>query len=192
MEQNGLSLKWPIVFQISDKSDSAKNVNLKQTSIVGDNLEEAIHNLLLEKYVPPSVVVNQELEILQFKGSIGSFLEPSPGKASLNLLKMARPGLSFELRNIIHKVTKSGKAESKNGIEVKSNGSSFHAAIEALPISANGEERVFLILFKREENMAPHDVKTSASKDKIVKQLQLQLNTLKDDMRSILEEQEAR
>ena len=141
--------------------------------------------------MPPSVVVNQELEILQFKGSIGLFLEPSPGKASFNLLKMARPGLSFELRNIIHKVTKSGKRESKNGIEVKSNGASFHAAIEALPISTDGEGKVFLILFKQDENAASHEVKSSPSKDKIVKQLQLELNTLKDDMRSILEEQEA-
>ena len=95
-----------------DKSDATKNVKLtKGSDTAGDNLEETIDNILLEKYVPPSVVVNQDLEILQFKGSIGLFLEPSPGKASLNLLKMARPGLSFELRNIIHKATKSGKTE---------------------------------------------------------------------------------
>ncbi len=111
-----------------DKSEVAKNVKLTNTpGTAGDNLEETIDTILLEKYVPPSVVVNQDLEILQFKGSIGLFLEPSPGKASLNLLKMARPGLSFELRNIIHKATKSGKAESKDGIEVKNNGDSFHA-----------------------------------------------------------------
>ena len=175
-----------------DKSGGTKNVQIvKSPDTAGDNLEETIDNLLLEKYVPPSVVVNQDLEILQFKGSIGLFLEPLPGKASLNLLKMARPGLSFELRNIIHKATKSGKTELKGGIEVKNNGESFHASIEATPILLDGEEKVFLILFRRHENSVSHEVKTSASKDKIVRQLQLELNSLKDDMRSILEEQEA-
>src|SRR6185436_19574053 len=50
------------------------------------DLEKTVDNLLLSQYVPASVVVNEEFEILQFRGSTGIFLEPAPGRASLNLL----------------------------------------------------------------------------------------------------------
>ena len=39
------------------------------------------------------MIVNAEMEIVQFRGQTGSYLQPAPGKASLNLLKMAREGL---------------------------------------------------------------------------------------------------
>src|SRR5437660_1760171 len=46
--------------------------------------------ILLTKYSPATVIVNSDLEIIQFRGRTGLFLEPAPGKASLNVLKMAR------------------------------------------------------------------------------------------------------
>jgi len=81
------------------------------------DLEKMVDSILLDKYIPATVVVNQDLDILQFRGSTGLFLEPAPGKASLNLLKMAKPGLAFELRNTIHKATKIGQSVKREGIE---------------------------------------------------------------------------
>jgi two-component system, chemotaxis family, CheB/CheR fusion protein len=185
--------KFEMMYQVPDliRARGTKDTHGVDSPMRESNLEETVDNILLERYVPASVVVNHDLEILQFKGSTGLFLEPSPGKASLNLLKMARPGLSFELRNIIHKATKSGKPESKSGIEIKANGNSFHAAIEAEPILTVGGNKIFLVIFRRLENNLATDLKPTVSKDEIVKQLQDELNSLKDDMRSILEEQEA-
>jgi two-component system CheB/CheR fusion protein len=60
-------------------------------------------------------LVNEDLDILQFRGSTGLFLEPAPGKASLNLLKMAKTGLAFELKTAIHKCNKLQATEKKNG-----------------------------------------------------------------------------
>ena len=155
------------------------------------NLEEVVDHILLDRYVPATVVVNQDLEILHFKGSTGLFLEPSPGKASLNLLKMARPGLSIELRSIIHKSSRSGKPELKRGIEVKANGTSFQANVEASPIVTDTGNKVFLITFRPVENFQGTETTGSVSKEKVVKQLHHELESLKEDMRSILEEQEA-
>ena len=77
--------KFEMAYRVPDfdKSDPDKNIKPNTDSRpVGDKLEEAIDNILLEKYVPPSVVINQELEILQFKGSIGRFLTfPRKGKS---------------------------------------------------------------------------------------------------------------
>ncbi len=71
------------------------------------------------RYTPAGVIVNDQFDIVQFRGSTGEFLEPSPGKASLNVLKMARGGLSFELRNALHKSKSTNKPFSKEGIPLR-------------------------------------------------------------------------
>src|SRR5690606_2628926 len=83
------------------------------------NLENTVDEILLHQYVPASVVVNDRLDILQFRGSTNLFMEPSTGKASLNMLKMIRPGLSMELRNEINKVNRYNEKYKKTGLEIK-------------------------------------------------------------------------
>jgi two-component system, chemotaxis family, CheB/CheR fusion protein len=155
------------------------------------DLDKAVDDILLTKYVPASVVVNQDLEILQFRGSTGFFLEPSPGKASLSLLKMARPGLAFELRSAIHKANKSWQAIKKEGLEINNNGQTHQVSIEVQPLKADLEERLFLVIFETVRASGFSDLKSTLSRDKLVKQLQDELNAVKEDMRSIIEEQEA-
>jgi two-component system CheB/CheR fusion protein len=49
---------------------------------------------VLSQYAPVGVIINDDMEILQFRGQTISHLEPSPGKASLNLYqKMVRSEL---------------------------------------------------------------------------------------------------
>jgi two-component system, chemotaxis family, CheB/CheR fusion protein len=176
----------------NETSPGSSRVHVQPKSDGSDkNLERTVSEILLSRYVPASVVINEDLEILQFRGSTGFFLEPSPGKASLNLLKMVRTGLAFELRSIIHKSSKSGKVEKKSGLDVKYNGTIFKAAVEVEPLPSEGDEKLFLVVFEKLTDGVVAEGKPGMSKDKQVKQLQHELDSLKEDMRSILEEQEA-
>src|SRR5882672_2197538 len=58
---------------------------------------------LLERYAPPGVLVNEALEILQYRGRTGAYLEATPGIASLHLLKNARSELQAELRALLRR-----------------------------------------------------------------------------------------
>jgi two-component system CheB/CheR fusion protein len=156
----------------------------------GANLEKKVEEILLSKYVSASVVVNSDLDILQFHGPIASFVEISPGKATLNLLKLAKPSLVFDLRNIIQKASRSHNTERKTGIESKHNGVAVRLSLEVVPLGYQNDERLFLVVFEH----APASEKPSKAtftKDQLVKKLQRELESLKDDMRTILEEQEA-
>jgi two-component system CheB/CheR fusion protein len=57
--------------------------------------------MVLNQYSPPGVLINSDFQVLQFRGDTGAYLRPSPGEASLNVLKMAREGLFLELRSAI-------------------------------------------------------------------------------------------
>lgn len=157
------------------------------------DLDKTVDGLLLKRYTPPSVVVNQDLEIAQFRGSTGTFLEPTPGKASLNLLKMARPGLGFELRSLVFKASKSGETEIKMWEELTKEGKTKRTSIEAIPLKYGSDttEKYFLVTFTEklvEEKIVASGDDVSGER---VKQLEEELATLRDDMRTILEEQEA-
>jgi two-component system, chemotaxis family, CheB/CheR fusion protein len=79
-----------------------------ETQKIPMELQREADRLLLARYVPPAVLINEHLEILQTRGRTASFLELPSGKASLNLLKMARPGLLFELQGAIDEARKQG------------------------------------------------------------------------------------
>jgi len=165
--------------------------HLAYTKVRDLNFESRVEELLLSKYVAASVVVNKDLDILQFHGPINSFLEISPGKATLNLLKLVRPGLVFDLRNTIHKATKSNKPEKKSGLEVTVNSIVTMISAEVIPVGKGDEEKVFLIVFQKVPPAGAELKKSSHTKDQIVKKMQAEIEATKEDIRAILEEQEA-
>ena len=57
--------------------------------------------IMLNRFAPSGVLINSNMEVLQFRGHTGAFLEHAPGEASLNLLKMARASLAVELRTAV-------------------------------------------------------------------------------------------
>ncbi|HEY6396332.1 MAG TPA: chemotaxis protein CheB, partial [Solirubrobacteraceae bacterium] len=65
---------------------------------------------LLGLYAPPSVLVNEDFQILQFRGPTGMFLEPPAGRASFDILKMAREGLMLPLRGLLNTAKRTNKA----------------------------------------------------------------------------------
>lgn len=64
-------------------------------------MEKQADLIVLNEYAPVGVVINSASEILQFRGQTSSYLEPAPGKASFNLLKMAKSGLRVQLPEAI-------------------------------------------------------------------------------------------
>jgi two-component system, chemotaxis family, CheB/CheR fusion protein len=155
------------------------------------DLDRQVDDLLLQKYVPASVIVNQDLDILQFRGTTGVFLEPMPGRASLNLLKMARPGLAFELKSIVLKAQKSGELAKKSGIDFLINDIPHSVSLEALPLKTESEEKLFMVVFEKTSLAELIELKSKHSKDELVRKLEQELHGVREDMRSIIEEQQA-
>jgi two-component system CheB/CheR fusion protein len=122
-------------------------------SIAG--IQQEANRLVLERYAPPGVIVDDDLQIVQFRGQTGRFLEPSPGDASLNLLKMAREGLLYGLRTTFHAARKKNAPVRKEGLRVKCNGHFLEASLEIVPLGGNGGARHYLVLFEEITTPAP-------------------------------------
>ena len=159
------------------------------------DFQKSADDLLLSRYTPASVVINDEMEIVHFRGNTSSYLEQAPGKPSHNLLKMSRPGLAFELRNIIQKARKSKAAVSTENIPLLIGTVQRSITIEALPLPYQADSH-YLIIFRetliaKEETLSEDGSKRTDEKDLLILQLERELAQAREDMRSISEEQEA-
>src|SRR6266852_6165880 len=112
-------------------------------------LNKEADRILLTKYAPVAVVINEDLEVLQSRGHVGLYLELAPGRADLNILKMAREGLLFDLHTAINKAKKDGIPVQKENVEVGGNGELKAVNFEVIPLETTStKERHLLIIFE--------------------------------------------
>ncbi|HTJ11851.1 MAG TPA: CheR family methyltransferase [Dinghuibacter sp.] len=167
-----------------------------------DDFQKSADELILSRFAPPGIIINEQLEIVQFRGSTGIWLEPLPGKPSLNVFKMVRTELSFELRNAIRMAKKDNTPAVKENIPVLADGERRWVTIEAIPL-ANTAEPYFLILFREAAVSAGgrDDARAADPGTRIPlkgdgqydrnQQLEKELAQLREDMRVVAEVQES-
>ena len=168
------------------------------------DLQKIGEQMLLYRYSPPSVIVNDRLEIVQFFGQTGPFLDPLPGDATLNLLRMVKTGLHLELRTAFQKA-KRDSAVRKDGVLVQEDGGLKTVNFEISPIkNIPGGERYYLVVFEEANRSIieePKKNKTQAAPatktgKREMSQLELENKRLKEELdasreylQSIIEEQ---
>jgi two-component system, chemotaxis family, CheB/CheR fusion protein len=140
----------PIALGLAPMDYGSKRVAIgRDTGEAGFDIKKEAERIILSKYAPAGVVVNERLEILDFHGHTGIYLEHSQGEASLNLLKMAREGLKLPLRTVIHEAKRQGTPVRTEGLRVKSDGQLREMNLEVFPVKApHPGEGYFLILFE--------------------------------------------
>ena len=163
-------------------------------------LQREADRLLLGRYAPPAVVVNDQLEIIQSRGHTGTYLELPPGKASLNLLKMARPGLLFELQIALDEARRTAAETQRANVHVEGNGTKKLATVKVIPFKTPVQEKhCFLIVFEPAGSEldaqpalppSPLTEEEKSEQDKQIGQLKQELAATKEYLQSIIETQE--
>jgi two-component system CheB/CheR fusion protein len=115
----------------------------------GWDILQAADRLLLANYTPASVVIDASLEILQVRGQTSPYLELAAGPADLNLLKMARAGLSLSLRTAIHTARQENRRVTKEGVQVQQAfGTTSSVRLSVIPLKGPPADPHFLVLFE--------------------------------------------
>ena len=81
-----------------------------------------LHFKLIERYAPPSVVVNAEHEIMHLSEHAGAFLKFQGGEPTINLLRVVHPALRIELRTALFRAAESGEPVRASGIAAEIEG----------------------------------------------------------------------
>ena len=115
----------------------ARGESLAQTR---GNLRQLVEQSLLQHYAQAGVLINGSGEILHIYGRTGKFLEPAPGDAGNNILRMAREGLRRELTTALHKAVTRKKPVRYPGLQVRNNREVITLNLTVKPITSGGGE----------------------------------------------------
>jgi two-component system CheB/CheR fusion protein len=130
-------------------SDGPSPLRAPGTRTGPSDVHREADRLVLAEFAPPGLVVSHDLAIVQFRGQIGPFLEPAPGVATLDLLRMAREELRLPLRRAIDRARSTQAPVREAGIGVEIGGQRRSVALEVVPFSVHlAQERYFLVLFE--------------------------------------------
>jgi len=171
---------------------------IEEETAPAPNLFREADRVLLARLAPAGVVIDDNMEILQFRGRTSAFLEPAPGTASFSLLKMAREGLVAELRAAIHQARKNDTSVRRENVSISAEGQTQLVNIDVIPFVSPHSARHFIILF---ESVPPEPVVKRKGKkgaapappveSKQTARLKRELEATRDYLQSIIEEQEA-
>jgi len=164
----------------------SKNATVKKAATAPD-LHAKAAEIILSEFTPAGVIINESREIVHFLGDTIPFLAPSPGKPSFNILKMARNGLGFELRNALAKIEgqrlKSGRIALKN--------ENYLVTFEIIPLVKEPEQHLLILFSKIDVSDEQLLFLNGADTDGFrVKQLETELEQLREDIRRVTEVQE--
>ena len=108
-----------------------------------------IRQALLSHFAASVVLVDRKGQILQFHGQTGKYLNMPTAEPSLNLLDMAKEGLSPRLRSAMHKAIEDGKTVVLDSVPITRDEGSPFVRVTVAPAAQRGEaEPLLAVIFE--------------------------------------------
>jgi two-component system CheB/CheR fusion protein len=160
---------------------------------------EEQHRRALEAYGPPSVLVNQRYQILHVSDTAGRYLHQPKGTITGDLLKLVRPELQLELRTALFQAFEKNQSAISRAVSVQFNGHPRRVVVSVRPRfegpdedpSAEKQALVFFLEDESDEPIEPTEVhlpRNQAERDKLVIQLEAEVQRLREQLQITVEE----
>ena len=169
-----------------------------QTPAVALDFQQAADRLVLRTFVPPGVLVNKDMDVLQFRGRTSPFLEPPQGGMGMNIAVMAQESLSLEIRNAVGESLAKSAPVRKKGIGILDGQQVLRVNLSILPVQLpDATETCFLVLFENADEPAytpaapAHRAATGPAVDEEIAMLRIGLAASREYMQTIREQYEA-
>ncbi|MGD9947205.1 MAG: PAS domain S-box protein [Desulfobulbus sp.] len=155
--------------------------------------------MLMDRYLPARVIVNEHYEVIHFSKQAGSFLVTPEGEPTRDLLRLIRDELRPALRAAIYKTFSEQKENCFQGIKVKTESDDLFINLIVLPLSNNSPgEQLALVIF---EPAPPPQLAAPAAKeatllvdtshDSVVRHLEEQLRVTSEQLQATCEQLES-
>jgi two-component system CheB/CheR fusion protein len=164
--------------------------------VEAESAQREADRLLLAQYAPASLLVDESLNILQYRGETGRYVEHASGPPSHNLSRIVRPELLVELSPALQEARESGSTVRREGL---STDELTDIAVQVIPLKASSAQRCYLIVFEdasrrangRRGQQTPTNALPESEKDRRLLQLERELSSTRDYLQATMEEQEA-
>ena len=164
-------------------------------------LGEKVDHLITTEYGPATLLVNNNLDILVFRGDVAPYLSPESGAASFNVTKIIRKELRSKVQTGLYRAKKEKKVF-KETVHFKQKGQAKTVNIEVRPIvTTEYDEPFYMVLFTEaslqdvqsyegaESSVSPSEMESL--KDRQIRELREDLDATKQSLQTLVEGQEA-
>ncbi len=168
-------------------------VNKERSNRMPDRITYGdLHQQLLEQYAAPSLIVDEEYEIVHMSQRVGAYLQFSGGEPSQNLLKVVKPELRLELRSALYQATQQKTAVEAKGLKIKLGDKYEIINIHIRPAFREDDTtRCYILVIFESTEVEPGDKEIILRSDESVsRHLEEELIRVKAQLRSSTEQHE--
>ena len=157
---------------------------------------EVVEQPLLAKKAAAAVLVDENLEVVQFRGETAAYLERTSDEATLNLLQLTRSGLDAELRKLVAKAAQRSGTVHSSTLSLADKGEVRHLRLSITPIiTPVSGRRQYVVMFEavqsdESEAAISANGKRAGGRRRIA-QLEADLIATKEHLRAVLENHQA-
>ena len=151
-----------------------------------------LHQQMLEQYAPPSLVVNEEYEIVHLTRRAARYLQLDGGEPSRNLFTLVRQEMRLELRSALYQATQQGVPVEARGLKMVLDNHTETVNVHIRPVLEEGDVARGFILIVFEPATASTDsvARVVPADQPVARQLESELVRLKTQLRSSGEQHE--
>jgi len=114
-----------------------------------------VHLRLIERYSPPSLVVDAEFELMHLSQRAGRYLRFGGGEPSRNLLRIAHPMLRIELRAALNRVAQTGKPTEVLNLPIDLDGQALLIDLSVAPADEIAPQCLLIVFNERLASTGP-------------------------------------
>lgn len=168
-----------------ERAASGPNFTVKEETI-----ERSLRRIM-EKHNPPHLVVDSTNKIVRFSGgSMGEYLEPSPGLASLALVDLLRKALRPAAREILAQVRKGDGPVRRDDVPIRIDGKLRVVSLIAEPLAESGPDADLVVLILQDGGAVQPRAKGGTKTSEDMEAIQHELLTTKTQLQSSVDELE--
>ena len=165
-------------------------------------LQRAGDRVLLARFGPPGLIIDEHLNVLQARGQTSPYVELASGVVSWKLMRVVRDGLASAVREAAEHAISDNVPVSRSALLTDPDGEVRRILVEVLPLShRTSSNRSYIILFldgaepKQVSQTVEQPLLSTLSadeKDRVVAQLRQDLSSTRFHLQSLIEERDAR
>ena len=191
------ALKLPLGSRSGLKLASVPNFSPSQSS--ANELSQA-YDELLDKFLPPSVLINRVREVVHVFGDAGNYLQIRRGRTTGDILDLFEGELKTAISGAIHRVSKDGKATAYTGINLRSDDAVRQIKVSVVPIFSRDDDMSHMLITFNEIEDSPlselaeideSEIDLNASSRARIESLEIDLRHTKENLQATIEELEA-
>ncbi len=181
-------------FSVTDQRRGALGQTRSHRPLRDEYLTMA-HRALLDRYAPPSVVIDADHQVLVYHGDTSRYLGQPGGEPTRDLLALVSPGLRPPLRHAIHDAGSERRSATTVNASIKDGESRRPVRLTVSPIGQPRDESpLLLVSFEEPAETADGVARESEDSDsrgqtgQTVDQLEEELRLTRQDLRDVSEQ----